>query len=746
MKMTRLFLDAIKASLAVLTTCFACAALAQPTQTEPMSTGLQRQYAVSLNPFSNDSSLDLRGVDGRRGVTFGIRRDERIESLRLDLVFSYSNALLEQLSHLNVLLNGAVIEALPLPEEAAVPMTQVQVDVPVVDLKPFNVLELQLIGHYTMDCENPLHADLWAKIDESSRLVFDVQRLQLPDDLGLLPQPFFDPRDFQTQKVSFVLGTTSDKRLEAAGIIASWLGALAAYRGTEFSVEPSGLPEHGHAIVILGPNEPLPGVSLPTAQGPTVAMRTNPKDPAGKLLVVMGRDDDEIRSAAVTLALNAQTLSGSTDIVSKVKIAPRKPYDAPNWLPTDRPVYLGELLPANDFTATGYDPPPISIALRLPPDLSSWRNASVPLNLNYRYTPQAQTHDKLADMTILLNQQYVQRFELGDSYEGIWGALKEVPGEANRAVNLPLAMLDSQAELAFKFNYPEPMRKECGASGSDNDRSGIDPNSTINLSALPHHMAMPNLAAFRTAAFPYSRMADLSETIVILSKDVTHHEVQAFLSVLGKVGQSTGYPATGLTVQQEPGDLRNADILIIEAGTPSELLSQWTSQMPKPKTESVESSWIEPLTALLTTNPFKTTNNGPLTPPVNGIYVAGFESPVTTGRSVIVIAGGNPRDLSKSVQFMLFDPDKADRFQGSLVMISDDSINTLSAKQGYFVGDLGFFGTTFWFLSRNPFVLFLLFFVGAALFAIVLFLSLRARSQRRLLSGTHNALAPSDKE
>lgn len=737
-------LRVMKVSLAGLTTCIACAVWAQPSQSAPSEPGSRRQYALSLSPLSHDASWMLRGVEGRRGVAFGIKKDERIEGLRLDLDFSYSAALLDQLSHLNVLLNGVVIQALPLKTPTTAPLSQAQVTIPLLDLQPFNVLELQLIGHYTMGCENPLHPDLWVKIEKSSKLVFDVQRLQLPDDLGLLPRPFFDSRDLHAQKISFVLGTISDKRLEAAGIVASWLGALATYRGTEFLVDPEGIPKRGHAIVILGQNETLPGVSLPAISGPTVAIRSNPKDPTSKLLIVMGRDDEEIRHAVVSLTLGAQTLSGPTVIVSNNAPIPRKPYDAPNWMPTDRPVFLGELLPAGDFTVSGFDPPPISIGLRLPPDLSSWRTSSVPLNMNVRYSPV--THGQDATLAVLINRQFVQEIKLGDSDKGIWGVLTGVAGMVRQAVNLPLAMLESQAELQFKFNYPEPVRSECGAHIQDNYRSGIDPKSTIDLSTLPHHLAMPDLAAFRTSAFPYSRMADLSETVVILSKDIAPDEIKAFLSVLGKVGQSTGYPATGLTVQRGKDKLQNMDLLIIEAGPPSELLSQWSSYLPKFKTELANSGWMATLTKRLTTHPFQSVNPHSLMAPENGAYVAGFESPVTTGRSVIVIAGGNPEGLSKAVQFMLFDPNQAERFQGSLVVVRDGAIESLSSDKHYFVGDLGFYGSTLWFLSKNPFILFLLFFVGSVLFAVVLFLSLRARSQQRLLSGTHNALKPMDKE
>src|SRR5690606_36094995 len=99
--------------------------------------------------------------------------------------------------------------------------------------------------------------------------------------------------DVRGLELSFVLGRPSDTRLEAAGVVASWLGALIGYRGARFNAAGDALPQRGNAVVILGANESLPGLDLPAPAGPTIAMRSNPNDPAGKLLVITGRSDEE---------------------------------------------------------------------------------------------------------------------------------------------------------------------------------------------------------------------------------------------------------------------------------------------------------------------------------------------------------------------------------------------------------------------------------------------------------------------
>jgi hypothetical protein len=61
-------------------------------------------------------------------------------------------------------------------------------------------------------------------------------------------------------------------------------------------------------------------------------------------------------------------------VIDKLQpLTPRQPYDAPNWLPTDRPVKLSELIDPKRLNVSGYNPGEITIPLNFPPALSSWR-------------------------------------------------------------------------------------------------------------------------------------------------------------------------------------------------------------------------------------------------------------------------------------------------------------------------------------------------------------------------------------
>ncbi|MCY0610974.1 cellulose biosynthesis cyclic di-GMP-binding regulatory protein BcsB, partial [Klebsiella pneumoniae] len=79
---------------------------------------------------------------------------------------------------------------------------------------------------------------------------------------------------------------------------------------------------------------------------------------------------------------------GESVVVNEVKpLLPRKPYDAPNWVRTDRPVTFGELKTYEEqLQSSGLEPAAINVSLNLPPDLYLMRSTGIDMDINYRYT------------------------------------------------------------------------------------------------------------------------------------------------------------------------------------------------------------------------------------------------------------------------------------------------------------------------------------------------------------------------
>ncbi|PBP98151.1 cellulose biosynthesis cyclic di-GMP-binding regulatory protein BcsB [Pseudomonas congelans] len=708
--------------------------------------GANEGYSVTLQQLGRNYPMNLRGVEATDSVNFNVRADQVVTGASLSLSYSYSPALLTDLSQINVMINDEVAATLALPKEGAgKPQTQV-IEIPPQMITEFNRLSLQFIGHYTMSCEDPKHSSLWARINNDTRLDIRVTPFALPNDLAILPLPFFDRRDDRNVNLPVVMGAAPDNAtLEAAGALASWIGAAKTRsRMASFPAHFNELPAKGNALVLLKGDGPLQlgALTMPAPKGPTLTMVTHPNDPNSKLLVITGRDSAELKRAVNALVVGGQSLVGSSALIERVDmLAPRKPYDAPNWLPGDRPIKLGELMPANKLNVSGYDPGDITVPLNLPPDLFSWREDGVPLNLKYRYTPQERSNNSSIMVSLndtLLKAEPLPSIEnLNNSIVSrLTGGDDTISREAHVYLPLNSVALQSRLQLRYMFDYLK--QGECGDIIIDNMRGSIDPESTLDFSGYDHFMAMPNLGVFKDSGFPFTRLADLSQTAVVLADQPSAEDISAYLSVLGRFGESTGYPATGVSVIKaaQIASAADKDILVMSSGSDQPLLKQWADRLPisgNARQQGFELSdlafrlrdWMSP-------DPDENQRRARVamafSSDARSTFLTGFESPLHKGRSVVLISSGQPGGMSDVARAL----SSSDKVQGSLVVVRGDSVEALVAEQKYYVGDLGPLKYVQWLMSRNVLWLLLVVAVGVVLVTGVAYLTLRSLARRRL--------------
>ncbi|MGH8356274.1 MAG: cellulose biosynthesis cyclic di-GMP-binding regulatory protein BcsB [Pseudomonas sp.] len=707
-------------------------------------------YSLTLKQLGRRDTMNLQGVEASDSVNFDIRADEVVKGAQLLLKYSYSPALLADLSQINVLVNDEVAASLPLPKEGAGIQHEKLVQIPAHLITEFNRLSLQFIGHYTMSCEDPLHSSLWAKISNSSELKVQVQPIVLKDDLSVLPLPFFDKRDARQVSLPFVFASAPDNAaLEAAGALSSWVGGLASYRGATFPTTLGEIPAKGNAIVLVQSTQAVDvhGVAVPEPKGPTLTLITNPNDPNGKLLIVSGRDGAELKRAATAVVLGNPVLTGNSVVITRLDtLAPRSPYDAPNWLPSNRPVRLGELVELKKLNVSGYNPGPISVDLRLPPDLFNWREEGVPLNVKYRYTPQQVSTN--SSLLIGLNDQFMKSVAL-PSVSNLGGGqslldqLKKdetLPREVTTL--LPISSASPKSKLQLRFMYDYIKEGECRDIIVDNMRGAIDPDSSLDLSSYQHFIAMPNLGVFNDSGFPFTRLADLSESAVVMPDNVGTDELSAYLTVMGRFGESTGYPATAVKVVQakDVQSVADKDLLVLATGGNQPLLQQWQQYLPA-TSDGLQHhfllsdlpryvrSWISPDAAANQ----HTANAGiTFSGLSNSTWFAGFQSPLKAGRSVVLIASNQPQGLLEATSALIGGDDYKDSIQGSLAVVQGTQISSLVADQQYYVGDLNYFKFMQWQLSQNLGWMLAITFLGLLVLTCLIYLALRARAKRRL--------------
>ncbi|MFS2160419.1 cellulose biosynthesis cyclic di-GMP-binding regulatory protein BcsB [Pseudomonas sp. Pseusp122] len=703
-------------------------------------------YSFTLKQLGRYYPINLHGTEATDSVNFDVRTDQVVTGAHLNLQYNYSPSLLPDLSQINILVNDEVAASIALAKDTAGSLQNRTVDIPAQLITEKNRLSMQFIGHYTMGCEDPTHSSLWAKVSNNSVLELQTTPLTMPDDLATLPAPFFDPRDARKLSLPFVFASApSGGVLEAAGALSSWFGALAKFRGANFPVQIGGLPAHGNAVVLFSGDAPgvIGGLELPTPKGSTLTIMANPNDKYGKLLVVSGRNTDELKRAASALALGGKALSGASTVIEKLDvIAPRKPYDAPNWLPSDRLVRLGELIDTKRLNVSGYNPGDITIALNLPPDLFNWRQSGAQLDLKYRYTPQPKSNNSSFIISFndgMLKSETLPSMESLD--KSLLSSIKDEALYRETRLNLPLGSAALQSRLQLRFMYDFIKQGECGDIIIDNMRGSIDPESTVDLRAYDHFIAMPNLGVFKDSGFPFTRMADLSQTVAVLPDDPGTGDISAYLTVLGRFGLSTGYPATGVTVAQaaQVSSMADRDLLVFASGNNQPLLLQWADRLPAIAAEQqrVELSDL-PMRVLNwfsadeVSNLRRTRLAMAFTSSQPGAYLTGFESPLKSGRSVVVIAGGDAGGLAQATSLLTATDDDTSGIQGSLVVVRGKTAEALVADQQYYLGNLGPFKYLQWLMSQHVGWMVLITGLGILLLGALAYMGLRAKARKRL--------------
>ena len=78
-----------------------------------------RTLDLSFRDLGQFDVATLRGIDGSHYLPFGVRLDEAVTRARLTLRYAYSPAMLEDLSHLRISLNGETLNVVPLPRDRA---------------------------------------------------------------------------------------------------------------------------------------------------------------------------------------------------------------------------------------------------------------------------------------------------------------------------------------------------------------------------------------------------------------------------------------------------------------------------------------------------------------------------------------------------------------------------------------------------------------------------------------------------
>lgn len=527
--------------------------------------------AWTLDQLGDKAGMRLAGVDGMRSVALSIPPNRVVAAAHATVHYAVSPSLLPKISQINVLLNGQLVRSIPVTAaDANGARKSVSFAVNPNLFGQYNHIGFQLIGHYTLHCENPNNSTLWATIFPTTSLMVTEAPLSVSNNLKWLPGPFFYKSDQGRLNLPFVFFSRPTSRvLQAAGIVASWFGDLANYRGTNFPATNATLPARGNAVAFATAASAPAMAGLPTIKGATLAVTTNPNDPYGNILWVLGSNRQQLVQAARALVLDANVLSGGVARVRQVVLPPlAKPDSAPRWVPSHGAVRLASLSGYNPMSVTGTGTIPFTFYL--PPSLFFWNQPGVPVHVHYGYNSIPIAANSTLNLSV--NSTYVHGFRLPPGHH------RE---QRHGSVTFPASTLNPYANSMAATFYFVPIKGKCAGTDVYNAAGSIFPDSTIDLSGIPHYARLPNLAIWANGGYPFTRYADLSRTAVVMPTQPRLAVVHTFLDTLGLIGAETGYPGIRLRVVSAGSVEKVANKNLLVLTTPgSHLLQAWARTFP----------------------------------------------------------------------------------------------------------------------------------------------------------------------
>jgi cellulose synthase (UDP-forming) len=499
---------------------------------------------LSLKDMGVLKSIDMRGPHSYYSVPFMLSHALLPRHAPLKMIYSFNSGLDPLTTSLKIGLNGTTIATLvpPPPSESNDGFTEAAVLVPTDLLVRSNTFTFEFFGSGVMQQEDQATRIL-CHISSASTLEVSGDRLRLQSDLSQLPLPFFD-RELQTKTtVPFVFLTPpSSKTLEAAGMIASWLGLLPSSKPVRFAVSLTQIPP-GDAIIFSNNRAMLPkSLQIPSRAGPLLAVRSNPSDSDASVLVLAGEDDEQLLTVARALSLSSKatatdraqglSLNGETMPVPDLIMPPaRRPDDAPRWLSTVRAAPLADCRSEGALRSDGSSP--IPIYFHLPPDLFYGEKQNLRFNLYYRYNAFQVAAGSM--LRVILNGKLMNEIELPpgkDFHDG------------KRFILVPVVnMRPFGNTIIFNFDFVAANREARENPTAAVLQGEILCNSSVDLQGLTLWAPMPNIELFANAGFPFTQAADLSQTIVVLPSVPSAEEISLYLHLMSHFGAQTGYPA-----------------------------------------------------------------------------------------------------------------------------------------------------------------------------------------------------------
>jgi hypothetical protein len=313
-----------------------------------------------------------------------------------------------------------------------------------------------------------------------------------------------------------------------------------------------------------------------------------------------------------------------------------------------------------------------------------------------------------------------------------------------KQVMIPALKVGDNNTVRFDFSFASRLGSTqigtCQTTLPVDVHAAIDEDSTIDFSGYHHYISLPDLRAFANSGFPFSRMADLSETVAVMPKTASPPQIGTLLDTIGRIGAATGYPGFGLTVTDDwqTASAANADLLVIgpmpaalrDRPDTNALLENTRSWLRQPRRESpddsLRSSAIEPDKGAVPITKVEVSAQAPI-----GAFI-GMQSPFYARRSVVGLLASTPEDY-KLLRTALNNPGQRAAIFGSVALVRESGLNSVQVGPVYYLGNLPWWQLLWFHLSDRPVLLAVLAALTVVLLAFAIWYGMRQIARGRLM-------------
>jgi cellulose synthase (UDP-forming) len=390
--------------------------------------------------------------------------------------------------------------------------------------------------------------------------------------------------------------------------------------------------------------------------------------------------------------------------------APREPDDAPRWLPGDGLVPLWKYSAQPGMQSDGSQP--IPVYFHVAPDLYYGETQNLRLAVAYRYNAAAIAPDSALRMYV--NGDLINEAPLA-------------PGagfsDGVRQAFLPVASMRPFGNT-LRFNFDFVPRPTPGAGNGLRLQGSILQNSSLDLRGLDHWAAMPNLELFANAGFPFTRLADLGSTTVILPARPSAKEIALFLHLMSHCGTQTGYPALRVEVAG-PNEMASADRDYLVLGTIANQPAFTALQGIVPVSFDADGIHVKPLASRLSQfqiawRKLFNRDAGDTLPQsedgIPGAVIEGIESPYGSGRSLVMVALRDDGAEDEFAEAFFSRSQSSDIEHSVSLLLGNKFVSYQGDTAEYHIGDVSYYTIMRIWLTEH----FLLLLVAVSLCSLVL--------------------------